>query len=151
MLTHLRQELGEALRIVFIKGAKHPGYLLLRSGCDLQHALYCALHDKRANDQVPAVGHKTTAPPTHRSSDELETVVLGNLNNTLHTQAKQWAELGRDPSKFAEVDIKQAIEDINPQLWRMICTLTEPKQSTDVLQAGHEADHCLAKSRQLPC
>ena len=33
----------------------------------------------------------------------------------------------------------------------MICTLTEPKQSTDVLQAGHEADHCLAKSRQLPC
>ena len=41
---------------------------------------------------------------------------MDNLNNTLHTQAKQWAELGRDPSKFAEVDIKQAIEDINPQL-----------------------------------
>ena len=54
------------------------------------------------------------------------------------------AEFGRDPSKFAEVDIKQAIEDINPQLWRMICTLT--KQSTDVLQAGREAEHYLAKS-----
>ena len=57
VLTNLRQKLGEAMRIVFITGAKHPGYLVLRSGCDLQHAL----HDKQTNDQVPAVGHKTIA------------------------------------------------------------------------------------------
>ena len=53
LLTHFEQKLGKHLQVVYVKGARCPGYLLLRSGCDLHHALFCALADKKK-------GHKHT-------------------------------------------------------------------------------------------
>ena len=43
LLDYLKQELSGHLDVLYIKGARRYEYMLLRTGGDLQHALYCAL------------------------------------------------------------------------------------------------------------
>ena len=146
LLSHVEQQLGHYLNVVFVKGARHPGYLLVRTGCDLHHALYCALTDKAAEKQTfsPHVQEFPKQPAESRCAD-LDEIVLSSLNECLHEQACAWTNKGKERDNLTSVDLDEQIKNTNPRLWRMISALTNPKRTNFTMDDGNP------KSRRLPC
>ena len=60
--SHLQQVLESHLDVVYVKGSRLPGQLLVRKGGDLHHALYCALSDSHSS-------RKDNQPLTYNTVD----------------------------------------------------------------------------------
>ena len=130
LLSHVEQELGQYLNVAFVKGARHPGYLRVRTGCDLRHALYCALTDNATDKQTssPHVQGFPKQPAESRCAD-IDEIVLSSLNECLHEQACAWTNEGKERENLTTVDLDEQIKNTNPRLWRMIWALTKPKRT----------------------
>ena len=150
LMTHLRRQLGDKLETRYIKEARLAGYLLLRKGCDVHHALYCALHDRinKTNTSVD-VERKPSDQATAASNADLESSVMERLNLAVLQQAKRWAEIGQQPGSHATLDLQQTIADVDPRLWSMVSTLTQAKYTKGLVDP--KEDTSSAKSKSLPC
>ena len=146
LLTHFEQKLGKHLQVVYVKGARRPGYLLLRSGCDLHHALFCALADKKKDTSIHEIIKKTNlqTPSSDNCCDELDSTVFASMNEVLHEQAHKWAQEGKQASTLTTVDFNKIITNTNPRLWNMMTTLTKPKRQATLSEPPN------LKAGQLP-
>ena len=139
------------MKSTFIKGHRRPGYLLERESGDVRHALYCALYDVRDN-QLQSV-HVSTPEPVHAPVEERQSTTIKELNSLLHEQASQWNDQGSASESLATVDLDKTIKRTNPQLWRMVWSMTSAKKhlaqsdtEADKVRAG-QLNHC----RRFPC
>ena len=150
--THLRRQLGDMhkLETRYSKGARLAGYLLLRKGCEVHHALYCALHDRKNKTNTSVnVERKPSDQATAASNADLESSVMESLNLVMLQQAKRWAEIGQQPGSHATLDLQQTIADVDPRLWSMVSTLTQAKYTKGLVD--RKEDTGSAKRKSLPC
>ena len=103
--SHLQQVLVSHLNVVYVKGSRRSGQLLLRKGGGLQHALYCALSDLRSTRKDTEMPMTTKVHTAHQeSSTELpeEDVVIKSLNGLIHDQAQEWIKRFQSTSAYAD-------------------------------------------------
>ena len=145
---HLQNVLTSNLNTLFIKSVQLPRYLLLRTGCDLHHALYCALVDSRSSRQFNKCFNRpsqSTSTPTS-PSEEHEELVLTEMNRTIHEQIQVWVNRGQDSSTLCDMKLQEEIEKLNPRLWNMVWKLTTPKHGSTIATTTPSS-----RSRHLPC
>ena len=87
LLSHLEKELESHVRIIFMKGCRRPGYMIVRNEGDLHHATYCALMDQKENTTyINSKGNQTDEKAD--SFMEFENDLLSSFKTAIYNQAR---------------------------------------------------------------
>ena len=127
--------------------------MLLRTGGDLHHALYCALADKRAAQSEPGEVEMAHHNPTqgNKINDDMDQLVLKSFNTALHRQAQEWSKRSNQADALAEVNLMNEINCVNVRLWKMIWMLTSPVHGQEMSVNPTPISEATSRSRHLPC
>lgn len=135
---HLSATFGKYIQMIFVKGHKTTGYIIVRADGDAMAQLLNALQRDRIefNEEM---------------SDEPS---VTTLNHLLYAQAQTWSELG-SPSTYTTVDIDREIASVDVRLWKSVWHLTCPQsrrqsasEDAETMQRGPaEAQN----SRRMKC
>ena len=110
--------------MVYRCAVKWYGTLLYRRGGDLVHALSIALGQRRHKKQTP----EDRYTPESCQLRVKETCEM--INEKIHTSIKNLVEKDSlRPHRIEKLDIDNYIEEIDPDIWTAVCTLTQPLSS----------------------
>ena len=145
LLRQLEKALGHHLK----SACKHRKYgtILYRAGGDLLHALSSALGSKCAGTD----GKCTTLPSTTSNKIPLEEaidIVGEEMNKKIHQQVGNL--LSQEQYDYRTIHFDNLIESIDPQIWRLITTMTRSKRTTQALHDQTLYAHT-KKVRQFYC
>ena len=80
-------------------------------------------------------------------------MVIRDFNSLLHKQAGKWSTIGDQPESLVSLDIPQVIRETDPQLWKIVWSMTTSKRgswnSSETAQMAQRSD--ITSHRTLPC
>lgn len=134
--TWLRSQLSSILQphMAYRCSVKKCGTVLYRYGGDLVHALNVAL------GEVRKLKIESTADP--HSTDQKFQCNLSDtclsLNTKLHACIKKLMEQdASSPHRIEDIDIDTFIQDLDPDIWKAICLLTQPISTKATTSSNH--------------
>jgi hypothetical protein len=124
-VTWLRGQLSSILQphMAYKCSVKKCGTILYRYGGDLLHALSVAL--RKVQTLTP-----DTKSAEEQFQDNLSEICL-SLNSKLHACIKKLIQQdAASPHRIEDIKIDSFIQDLDPDIWKAVCLLTQPLEAT---------------------
>lgn len=147
----LRSQLSSLLEhhMAYLCAVKRYGTLLYRYGGDLVHALSFSLSQVRNGKPHRCIGVMKMETMTATFSQLCQMYALHSIPKSMLVLKKMVRDDAANPHKIEEIDIDKIISELDSDLWKAVCLLTQQRSAKNEKKTIKTTSIC--KIRQLFC